>query len=224
MNALRPRVVLLVAAFAAATVCLALAIFVPDAAGGATSQQDCVDDVSITIDSQWGVVDPNNGYVLKDPPDYKAGDEIRIYYDVDNHSCRDVTVTVELRGSVSGATIHNDDTGAAPCTEGCDIPAGGIQQDNAKWDLRKHPNATGEKVVATVKIDAPNDFTDTNPANNSVTSAQAINIVNDPPVSAPTPTPTPTATPTPTPTVTPTPTPTATPTPTPTVTPAPTPT
>ena len=48
-----------------------------------------------------------------------------------------------------------------------------------QWDLGKHPNATGEKVVATITIDAPSDFSDTDTSNNSATSTDAINIVND---------------------------------------------
>ena len=78
-------------------------------------------------------------------------------------------------------------------------------------------------------ITSPAGFTDVDPSNNTVTSAQYINIVNNPPYVPPaTATPTPTHTPTPTATATPTPTPeaTATPTPepTPTHTPTPTPT
>ena len=135
--------------------------------------------------------------MLKDPPDYKAGDEIRIYYDVFNSSCQDLTITVDLVGSISGAKIHNDDKISDPCTEGCVIESENRRYGNAKWDMSKHPNETGEQVVATIKINAPGDFTDTKPDNNSVTSAQSINIVNDPPVVVPAPNPPPAAEPTP---------------------------
>ena len=177
----------LVPVLAVALGCTALATQVPYVAGGgalapvriperAAQQQSCVDDVSITIQ---GLADINNEYVLLDPPDYADGDDIRIYYDVTNSSCREVTVTVELEGSVSGATIHDADGSSAPCLDGCTIAAGATQQSNAQWDLGKHPNATGEKVVATVTIDAPSDFSDADTSNNSDTSADAINIVNE---------------------------------------------
>ena len=37
------------------------------------AQQDCTadDDVSVTISSQWGVIERTT-YMLKDPPDYKT--------------------------------------------------------------------------------------------------------------------------------------------------------
>ena len=142
----------------------------------AAPQQSCVDDVSITI---LGLADFNNNYALLDPPDYADGDHIRIYYDVTNSSCREVTVTVELKGSVSEATIHDADGSSAPCTKGCNVVAGDTKNENVQWDLGKHPNATGEKVVATITIDAPADFSDTDTSNNSATSTDAINIVND---------------------------------------------
>ena len=148
-------------------------------AEGAESQQSCVDDVSVTISSQWGVVERTT-YTLKDPPDYRAGDDIGVYYDVTNSSCHNVTVTVELKGSVSKATIHNADaTDDMACLEGCTINAGDTLNGNVGWDLSKHPNATGEKVVATVTVDTPSDFSDTDTSNNSATSTQAINIVNE---------------------------------------------
>ncbi len=189
MNGVRPLALIL----AVVTGCAVLASLWPHLAGGQASlpaevvegavlHQDCVDDVSVTISSQWGVVDRNNNYELKNPPDYKAGDDIRIYYDVSNSSCSNVTVTVELKGSVTGAVIHNiDDTDEMACLEGCTINTGGTLNGNVGWDLGKHPNATGEKVVASVTISAPSDFVDTDTSNNSATSAQAINIVNEEP-------------------------------------------
>jgi len=148
--------------------------------------QDCADDVSITISSQWGVIEPDT-YTLKTPPDYKAGDDIRIYYDVTNSSCdKPVDVTVKLRGSESDAPIHNADaTDDMACFEGCTINAGGTLYGNIGWDLGKHPNATGEKVVATVTITAPDGFVDADTSNNTATSAQSINIVNEEPEPAP---------------------------------------
>ena len=199
----------------------------PDSAAAmAVAQDTCTDDVSIVIDSQWGLSDPNNFYQLKDPPDYKDGDNVEIYFDVNNHSCQAVTVTVAMTGSVSEATIYTsalDDS--QTCFSGCDIDAGKFFTGLVEWDLARHLNANKEHVVASITIDSPADFTDVDTSNNTVTSAQYINIVNDPPVQPPdTPTPTPTATPVPTATPTPEPTPTPTPTPEPTATPTPTPT
>lgn len=155
------------------------------AEGGTSQQQDCQDDVSVTISSQWGVIERTT-YTLKDPPDYKAGDDIGIYYDVTNSSCGDVTVTMDLKGSVSNATIHNiDATDDMACLEGCTINSGDTLNGSVGWDLGKHPNTTGEKVVATVTVTAPDGFVDANPDNNSATSAQSINIVNEEPDPAP---------------------------------------
>jgi uncharacterized membrane protein len=176
--------------------CLTLAIIAPNLNGGgglasvhalqsAAPQRDCVDDVSVTISSQWGVIERTT-YTLKDPPDYKAGDDIGIYYDITNSSCREISVTVGLRGSISGAVIHNtDDTDDMACLEGCTVTAGDVLYGNAGWDLAQHPNATGEKVIATVTVTAPDGFVDANPDNNSATSAQSINIVNEEPDPAP---------------------------------------
>ncbi len=185
------RVYLLILILAATAAGMPLTGWVTHAAGGAASapvetpqraaQQGCTadDDVSVAISDQWGVVDPNNNYMLKNPPDYKDGDDIRVYYDVTNSSCREVTVTVELKGSVSQATIHDADGSSAPCLDGCTLAAGAKQQSNVQWDLARHPNAKGEKVVATVTIGAPSDFSDADTSNNSATSAQSINIVNE---------------------------------------------
>ncbi len=147
---------------------------------GATAPQSCVEDVSI---QNLSVYDRGNGYIFKDPPNYGDGDgdgdDIVIFYDVVNASCQEVTVTVALTGSVSEATIHDADGSTAPCADGCTIAAGSPEYGTVQWDLGKHPNATGEKVVATVTIDAPADFSDTDTSNNSATSTDAINIVND---------------------------------------------
>ena len=187
------RVYLLILVLAATAAGASLAGWAPHAAGGAApapvetpqrpAQQDCTadDDVSVAISDQWGVVERLT-YTLEDPPDYKAGDDIGIYYDITNSSCRDVRVTVDLKGSVTEATIHNtDETDDMACLEGCTISAGDTLYGNVGWDLAQHPNATGEKVVAAVTVTAPDDFTDANPGNNSATSTQAINIVNEAP-------------------------------------------
>ena len=187
------RVYLLILLLAATATSMSLAGWATHPAGGAalapastpqsaSPQQDCANDVSVTISSQWGVVEPDT-YTLKDPPDYKAGDNIRIYYDVTNFSCSiPVDVTVELRGSESDALIHNaDETDVMACLEGCTINAGEPLYGNVGWDLANHPNAQGEKVVATVTVTAPDDFGDANPENNTVTSEQWINIVNEEP-------------------------------------------
>ena len=142
---------------------------------GAVLQQDCVDDVSV---KDVGIYDSD--YDLDEPPDYASDAQIVIYYDVTNSSCRNVTVTVELKGSVTGADIHNtDETDDMACLEGCTINTDdNILYGNVGWDLGKHPNAQGEKVVATVTVTAPADFDDTDTSNNTATSAQSINIVN----------------------------------------------
>jgi len=192
VNGVRPLALIL----AVLAVGMALAVMWPHLTGGQASmpaevaegavlQQDCTDDVSVTISSQWGVIERTT-YTLKDPPDYKAGDDIGIYYDVTNSSCRNVTVTVALKGSVSEATIHNiDATDDMACLEGCTINSGVTLNGSVGWDLDKHPNATGEKVVATVTVTAPDGFIDANPDNNTATSTQAINIVNEEPDPAP---------------------------------------
>ena len=187
------RVYLLILVLAATAAGASLAGWAPHAAGGASpapvetpqrpAQQGCDrdDDVSVAISDQWGLFERTT-YILKDPPDYKAGDDIGIFYDITNSSCRDVRVTVDLKGSVSKATIHNiDDTDDMACLEGCTINAGDTLNGNVGWDLGKHPNATDEKVIATVTVTAPAGFVDANPGNNSATSAQAINIVNEAP-------------------------------------------
>ena len=199
------------------------------APASAVAQQTCSDDVSIQY---WGLGDPANGGFLKDPPDYAAGDTIEMYYTLYNHSCTDLTIIVELRGSVSNAVIQNGGPSSDEyaCLAECVIPSlTGYEYIQVIWDLGRHPNAEKEYVVAQVTVNSPDDFTDVAPDNNTVTSGQYINIVNDPPVEpvatatpTPMPTSTPTPTPTPTPTNTPTPTPTATPTPTPTPTATPT--
>ena len=70
-------------------------------------------------------------------------------------------------------------------TNGCTIAAGETKNENVQWDLGRHPNTTGEKVVATVTVTAPAGFVDANPDNNSATSTQSINIVNEEPDPAP---------------------------------------
>ena len=191
------------------------------------AQETCSDDVGIQY---WGLGDPANGGFLKDPPDYAAGDVIEMYYDLYNNSCTDLSIMVELRGSVSDALIQNGDPNPDQyaCLSGCAIPSSSRNQFiRVIWDLGKHPNADEEHVVASITVTAPGDFVDEDTSNNTATSAQFINIVNDPPVEPPdTPTPTlePTDTPTPEPTDTPTPEPTLTPEPTETPTPESTPT
>ena len=65
------------------------------------------------------------------------------------------------------------------------MATGGTGTGWDQWDLSKHPNATGEKVVATVTVTAPDGFVDANPDNNTATSEQWINIVNEEPDPAP---------------------------------------
>ena len=219
--------VLAVAAAAAILVGFLPALLVPQPAVGdvlapdgapasAVAQDTCSDDVSIEI---LGLADRID-WSFKDPPDYTSDDNLGIFFNLTNHSCQDVSITVAMKGSVSGATIYTTDSNDGhTCFSGCDIAAGEtFDQGNVGWDLGRHPNAEKEYVVAKVTVNSPDGFTDVDPDNNTVTSAQFINIVNDPPVEPPdtptqTPTATPTATPTPTPTATATATPTATPTP-----------
>ena len=205
----------------------------PDSAPAVVvAQETCTgtDDVSIYIDPSWGLGDPDNQGLLKDPPDYADEENVEIYYNLYNDSCTDLTITVELRGSVSNALIQNRDSNPDEyvCLTGCEVGArAGSDNIRVVWDLGRHPNADKEYVSATVRIDGPEGFTDVDPSNNTVTSGQYINIVNDPPVepaNTPTPTPEPTEEPTPTPesTATPTPEPTEEPTAIPTATPTPT--
>ena len=232
MHSSPTRVALSLLAFIAAVAVLTLVAIAPHAAGGANlppplapaaggnHQESCVDDVEITMTEGWDLFDRLD-YTFKDPPDYDADDNLGIYYAVVNKSCdKAVTVTVELRGSVSDEVILNTDVeDVSACLEGCEIAAGATFDANVGWDLGKHPNTSKEYVVATITINSPSDFTDSDPSNNTFTSFRWINIVNDPPVVVPTPTPTPTPTPAEEPTATPTPTPEPTPTPTATATP-----
>ena len=182
MNSARPLALILAVlagCVALASISLSLPgwnVFLPvEIAESAPRQQSCVDDVSVTVDAVW----EGFTYTLADPPNYANGDDIWIAYTVTNGSCGDVTVTVDLAGSVSKATIHDADGSTAPCADGCTIPAESSEYGTVQWDLSKHPNATGEKVVATVTIDAPSDFSDVDTSNNSNTSADSINIVNE---------------------------------------------
>ena len=180
------------------------------------AHQNCTDDVSIEIQGLLDRVD----FTLKDPPDYTADDDLGIYFAITNSSCQAVSVTVEFRGSVSDAVIVNrDTTDNDACLEGCTIAAEGIFYGNVGWDLAQHPNTQEEYVIGAISITEPADFVDQDESNNTDTSADWINIVNEE-SATPTPTPTPTATPTATPTTTSTPTPTPTVTPTPTATPS----
>ncbi len=141
-------------------------------------QGPCVDDVSIEV---WDPADVNFGYLLKDPPDYTPEAEIRIYYDVYNHSCQDVEIRVELRGSQSGAIIRNGDDAPDPCLERCAIETEGAYYGNVRWDLAQHPEVTDEKVIATISALSPEGFADIDAGNDSATSTTGINV--KPPVS-----------------------------------------
>ena len=183
------RVYLLILLLAATATSMSLAGWAPHPAGGAAlapaptpqsaaPQQDCPDDVSIG----WlAVYDRGNGYEFQVPPDYADGDDIAIFYDVVNSSCRAVTVTVTLTGSVSEETIHIKDSAGEPCTTSCTVPANSTISGNDQWDLGQHPNTTGEKVVATITVTAPDGFVDANPDDNTATSKESINIVNEEP-------------------------------------------
>ena len=182
MNAVRPLALILAVLAGCVTLASVCAghvgwefFLTAEVAESAHSRQPCVDDVSISVDGVW----EGFTYTLADPPDYSDGDAIWIAYTVTNNSCGDVTVTVALTGSVSAAAIHDADGSTAPCADGCSIPAGSSEYGTVQWDLSKHPNATGEKVVATVTVDAPPGFTDTDSSNNSDTSTESINIVNE---------------------------------------------
>ena len=154
------------------------------AVAASANQDTCADDVKIKV---WDPADPQLNYRLKDPPDYSGDDEIRIYYDVHNVGCRDVSVVVELHGSQTGALIHNADPASDHCPDGCTIAAGEQHYGNVRWDLNQHPAATDERVVATVIVTAPKDFNDADPTNDTSTSDLGINILpeGDPPADDP---------------------------------------
>ena len=190
------RVYLLILVLAATAAGMSLAGWATHPAGGAAlapaptpqsaaPQPDCTADNDVGVTAPWvGELD----YSLKTPPDYSGDDQIFIYYDVTNYSCEEVTVTLALTGSVSGATIHVASSGTGEnCTEGCDIGAGEPHYGSVEWDLGRHPNTTNEEVVATVTVTAPDGFVDTNPDNDTATSTQAINIVNEEPEPDPAP-------------------------------------
>ena len=191
------RVYLLILVLAATATSMSLAGWATHPAGGAAlapaptpqsaaPHQDCVHDVEIEVE---GVYDFNNfpTYSLLDPPNYADGDSIWISYKVTNASCHDVTVTVALTGSESGETIYIESSSSEPCTTGCAVLANGVTYGYDQWDLGQHPNTTGEKVVATVTVISPEDFDDTDTSNDTATSTQAINIVNEEPEPDPSP-------------------------------------
>ena len=154
------------------------------AVAASANQDTCADDVKIKV---WDPADPQLNYNLKDPPDYSGDDEIRIYYDVHNVGCRDVSVVVELHGSQTGALIHNADPDSDHCPDGCTIAAGEQHYGNVRWDLNQHPAATDERIVATVIVTTPEDFNDADPTNDTSTSDLGINILpeGDPPADGP---------------------------------------
>ena len=120
-------------------------------------QESCTDDVSITVSDP---ADFNYNYGLKDPPDYGADDELWIYYDVENFSCQDVSVSVALTGSVSQSEIQNASSYADPCLAECTVASGDWYPGSVRWDLAAHPAVSDERVVATLTILSPSDFAD----------------------------------------------------------------
>ena len=144
-------------------------------------QESCTDDVSIKV---W---DPTTlNYVLKDPPDYGPDDELWIYYDVENFSCQDVTVSVVLTGSVSQSQIQNAASDGNECLPECTVaPANSVESGwyggSVRWDLAAHPAVSDERVVATLTILSPSDFADENPTNNTDITDAAINVVHPDP-------------------------------------------
>ena len=145
-------------------------------------QEYCTDDVSIKV---W---DPTTlNYVLKDPPDYGPDDELWIYYDVENFSCQDVTVSVVLTGSVSQSQIQNAASDGNECLPECTVaPANSVESGwyggSVRWDLAAHPAVSDERVVATLTILSPSDFADVDASNNTSTTEAAINVVHPEPV------------------------------------------
>ena len=141
-------------------------------------QKSCTDDVSITVSDP---ADFNYNYGLKDPPDYGADDELWIYYDVDNSSCQDVTVSVALTGSVSQSQIQNAADSGELCLTECTVSSGDWHPGSVRWDLAAHPAVSDERVVATLTILSPSDFADENPTNNTDITDAAINVVHPDP-------------------------------------------
>ena len=144
-------------------------------------QRSCTDDVSIKV---W---DPTTlNYVLKDPPDYGPDDELWIYYDVENFSCQDVTVSVVLTGSVSQSQIQNAASDGNECLPECTVaPANSVESGwyggSVRWDLAAHPAVSDERVVATLTILSPSDFVDADKNNNTSITDAAINVVHPDP-------------------------------------------
>ena len=143
-------------------------------------QGSCTDDVSITV---WDPADIQNNYVLKAPPDYGADDELWIYYDVENLSCQDVSVSVALTGSVSRSRIQDADSAGDVCLTECTVASGDWHAGAVRWDLAAHPAVSDERVVATFTILSPSDFADEDATNNISITDAAINVVH--PDSAP---------------------------------------
>ena len=143
-------------------------------------QESCTDDVSITY---LVMADDPGNFVLKDPPDYGPDDELWIYYDVENFSCQDVSVSVALTGSVSKSRIHDAADSGDACLTECTIDSASSVESGwyggvVKWDLAAHPAVSDEQIVATLTILSPSDFADEHPANNIDTTDGAINVVH----------------------------------------------
>ena len=144
-------------------------------------QESCTDDVSIKV---W---DPTTlNYVLNDPPDYGPDDELWIYYDVENFSCQDVTVSVVLTGSVSQSRIQNAASDGNECLPECTVASASSVESGwyggaVGWDLAAHPAVSDERVVATLTILSPSDFADEDATNNISITDAAINVVHPDP-------------------------------------------
>ena len=146
-------------------------------------QESCTDDVSITVSDP---TDFNYNYGLKDPPDYGPDDELWIYYDVENFSCQDVTVSVVLTGSVSQSRIQNAASYADECLPECTVASASSVESGwyggaVRWDLAAHPAVSDEQVVATLTILSPSDFADEDATNNISITDAAINVVHPDP-------------------------------------------
>ena len=123
-------------------------------------QETCTNDVSIKV---W---DPTTlNYVLKDPPDYGPDDELWIYYDVENFSCQDVSVSVALTGSVSKSRIHDAADPGDACLTECTIDSASSVESGwyggvVKWDLAAHP--AGQYALRIVATTPDETLTDDN--------------------------------------------------------------
>ena len=135
------------------------------------SPDECFDDVGVSLSnvSDFDTVPQTHIY-------FSPGETVLIDYEIYNYSCdKDVTVDVDLNADKTEVAIGASNSA---CLDGCLIPAGGVAEEGATWQLPGLPKTDDETVTATVTVSSPDDFPDGNADNNTATSSDSINIAN----------------------------------------------